>query len=150
MNKQSRPPTRGGPPAWELGVNLIIPHCKNKPVAKSRTGRRIWTEYLKQITNFIWFKISDDCDLILARFYTTIHKKTVTIMITIYLLTQWECIPNICVLNIGLPQEMENIQRNIGIIKHTCSLIILEKYSKGSGNSKNQWQSAQRSVLQEV
>jgi hypothetical protein len=34
LNKQSRQPTRGGPPAWGLGVGQTIPHRKNKLVSK--------------------------------------------------------------------------------------------------------------------
>jgi hypothetical protein len=28
LNKQSRQPTRGGPPAWGLGVGITNPHSK--------------------------------------------------------------------------------------------------------------------------
>jgi hypothetical protein len=28
LNKNPRTETRGGPPAWELGVGLTIPRCK--------------------------------------------------------------------------------------------------------------------------
>jgi hypothetical protein len=30
LNKQSGQPTRGGPPAWGLGVRLTTPHRKKK------------------------------------------------------------------------------------------------------------------------
>jgi hypothetical protein len=31
LNKQSRTPDKGGPPAWGLGVGLTTPHRKKSP-----------------------------------------------------------------------------------------------------------------------
>jgi hypothetical protein len=42
LNKQSR----GGPPAWGLGVGLTTPHRKNKLVTKILKKPRTWTDSL--------------------------------------------------------------------------------------------------------
>jgi hypothetical protein len=41
-NKQSRQPTRSGPPAWGFREGLTTPHPKNRLVTKFHTGPRIW------------------------------------------------------------------------------------------------------------
>jgi hypothetical protein len=53
-------PTRGGPPAWGLGVGLTTLHRKNKPVTKILKKPRTWTDSLdKRPKQKKW-----SCDLI--------------------------------------------------------------------------------------
>jgi hypothetical protein len=42
--------TRGGPPAWGLGVGLTTLHYKNKRVTKNLTEPRTWTDSLDTIS----------------------------------------------------------------------------------------------------
>jgi hypothetical protein len=42
--------TRGGPPAWGLGVGPTILHCKNKLVAKTSKEPLTWTDSLDKRT----------------------------------------------------------------------------------------------------
>jgi hypothetical protein len=46
IEKAAAETTRGGPPAWGLGVGLTTLHHKNKLVTKNLTEPRTWTDSL--------------------------------------------------------------------------------------------------------
>jgi hypothetical protein len=54
LNKQ---PTRGGPPAWWLGVGLTTPHCKNFLLLRN-VSKRVGPGPI------LWFKVGSSGGLV--------------------------------------------------------------------------------------